>query len=103
MNAALGLMEPVVLRGRRRPLRDRLGREEQKLYGLNASGRRPYALTIDEVQNLGLQRCRTGRSPQTVPGCVDGWFELHKRFGKLPMKLLAPAIRYAERLSGRRR
>jgi gamma-glutamyltranspeptidase / glutathione hydrolase len=27
----------------------------------------------------------------TVPGCVDGWFELHSRFGRLPMaRLLAP-------------
>jgi len=34
--------------------------------------------------------------PVTVPGCVDAWFELHDRFGKLPMdKVLAPAIRYA--------
>src|SRR4029078_7982104 len=29
-------------------------------------------------------------------GTCDGWFELHKRYGKLPMKtILAPAIRYA--------
>ncbi len=28
--------------------------------------------------------------------CVDGWFELHDRFGKLPMtEVLAPAIGYA--------
>jgi gamma-glutamyltranspeptidase/glutathione hydrolase len=32
-----------------------------------------------------------------VPGTVDGWFELHDRFGKLPMaRILAPAIRAAE-------
>ena len=32
----------------------------------------------------------------TVPGAVDGWFELHGKFGKLPMKrTAAPAIRYA--------
>jgi gamma-glutamyltranspeptidase/glutathione hydrolase len=31
-----------------------------------------------------------------VPGAVDGWFELHGKFGKLPMKdLLQPAISYA--------
>ncbi|HVF33788.1 MAG TPA: gamma-glutamyltransferase family protein, partial [Candidatus Saccharimonadia bacterium] len=34
--------------------------------------------------------------PVSVPGAVDGWFALHGRFGKLPMKdVLAPAIRYA--------
>src|SRR5439155_24475156 len=33
----------------------------------------------------------------TVPGCADGWFELHAKYGKLPMsRVLAPAIRYAE-------
>ena len=32
----------------------------------------------------------------TVPGCVDGWFALHERFGSLPMNvLLEPAIRLA--------
>ncbi len=30
-----------------------------------------------------------------MPGTVDGWFQLHRRFGKLPMRsLLAPSIRY---------
>jgi gamma-glutamyltranspeptidase/glutathione hydrolase len=32
----------------------------------------------------------------SVPGAVDGWFELHERYGRLPMtEILAPAIRYA--------
>jgi gamma-glutamyltranspeptidase/glutathione hydrolase len=32
----------------------------------------------------------------SVPGAVDGWFELHGRFGKLPMsEILAPATKYA--------
>jgi len=31
-----------------------------------------------------------------VPGCVDGWAELHERVGKLPLdQVLAPAIHYA--------
>jgi gamma-glutamyltranspeptidase/glutathione hydrolase len=31
-----------------------------------------------------------------VPGAVDGWFELHARFGRLPLReLLAPSIEYA--------
>ena len=38
-----------------------------------------------------------GPLPWTVPGCVDGWFRLHKKFGKLPFRdILAPAIKYAE-------
>ena len=24
--------------------------------------------------------------PVSVPGCVDGWFELHERFGSLEMQ-----------------
>jgi gamma-glutamyltranspeptidase/glutathione hydrolase len=32
----------------------------------------------------------------TVPGCVDGWLELHKRFGRLPLsQVFEPAITYA--------
>jgi gamma-glutamyltranspeptidase / glutathione hydrolase len=32
----------------------------------------------------------------TVPGCVDGWFALHARFGTAPLsRLLAPAIEIA--------
>ncbi|MBT8131863.1 MAG: gamma-glutamyltransferase family protein, partial [Gammaproteobacteria bacterium] len=34
--------------------------------------------------------------PVSVPGTIDGWFELHERFGKLSMKsILAPTIAYA--------
>src|SRR6202012_177769 len=33
-----------------------------------------------------------------VPGCVDGWERMHKRFGRLPWKdLFQPAIYYAEK------
>ncbi|MFH1998646.1 MAG: gamma-glutamyltransferase [Planctomycetota bacterium] len=98
VDAALGLMEPVG---------SGIGGDlfvifwdakTQKLYGLNASGRSPYLLTIDEVKKQGFNQIPyTGVLPQTVPGCVDGWFELHGRFGKLPMQeILAPAIQYAE-------
>jgi gamma-glutamyltranspeptidase/glutathione hydrolase len=98
VNAALGLMEPVA---------NGIGGDlfaivwdakSQKLYGLNASGRSPFLLTIEEVKKQGVSRIPyTGVLPQTVPGCVDGWFELHEKFGKLTMEeILAPAIRYAE-------
>ncbi|HOI49238.1 MAG TPA: gamma-glutamyltransferase family protein, partial [Prolixibacteraceae bacterium] len=37
-----------------------------------------------------------GPLPVSVPGCVDGWFELHQKFGRLPMtEILQPAIQYA--------
>ncbi len=69
-----------------------------KLAGLNASGRAPLALTIAKVPPEP-----DGTIPLfspyawTVPGCADGWFELHGRYGKLPMRrVLEPAIRYAE-------
>jgi gamma-glutamyltranspeptidase/glutathione hydrolase len=69
----------------------------KKLYGLNASGRSPRALTLDEFNRRQLRYIPThGPLPVTVPGCVDGWAELHQRFGKLPLeKVLAPSIRYA--------
>ncbi|ROH87833.1 gamma-glutamyltransferase [Stagnimonas aquatica] len=73
----------------------------QRLYGLNASGRSPKGLTLatlrERLKSEGLERLPPlGPLPVSVPGAVDGWFELHGKFGRLPMKqLLAPAIRSA--------
>jgi len=69
----------------------------RKLHGLNACGRSPATLTLEEFQRRKLSSIPPlGPLPVSVPGCVDGWFELHRRFGKLPMAaVLAPAIRYA--------
>ncbi len=69
----------------------------QKLYGLNASGRSPWSLTLDEFKQRGLKHIPPfGPLPVSVPGCVDGWFELHRKFGRLPMATnLAPATAYA--------
>jgi gamma-glutamyltranspeptidase/glutathione hydrolase len=68
-----------------------------KLHGLNASGRAPRSLSLDYFRERGIERMPSyGPLPVTVPGAVDGWFELHGRFGRLPMKdVLEPAIRYA--------
>ncbi len=71
--------------------------ESKRLYGLNASGRSPMSLTMEEFNNQGLTEIpKFGPLPVSVPGAVDGWFMLNKRFGKLPMQsILAPAIGYA--------
>lgn len=73
--------------------------ETKKLYGLNASGKSPASLTLEHFKKLNLEKIPAyGALPVSVPGCVDGWFELHKKFGKMPMKkILQPAIDYAEK------
>ena len=96
-NAALGLMEPTG---------NGIGGDlfaivwdakTQKLYGLNASGRSPKSLTLDYFKENGMDKIPAyGPLPVSVPGCVDGWFELHDKFGKLKMKqILQPTIDYA--------
>lgn len=71
--------------------------ETKQLYGLNASGRSPRSLTIDYFKEKGYDKIPAyGPLPVSVPGCVDGWFELHKRFGTMNMdQILKPAITYA--------
>jgi gamma-glutamyltranspeptidase / glutathione hydrolase len=76
--------------------------KENKLYGINGSGRSPLALSYDQMKaELAKLHRETippvGMLPISVPGAVDGWAELHKRFGKLKLSDdLAPAIQYAE-------
>lgn len=67
---------------------------EQKLYGLNASGRAPRNLSAKLVRELGFdQMPKTGWIPTMVPGAPAGWAELNRRFGTKPLKeLFAPAI-----------
>jgi len=96
-NAALGLMEPTGSGIGGDLFAIVWDAETDKLYGLNASGRSPASLTLEVFTNAGLKKIPArGPLPVTVPGCVDGWFELHRRFGRLSMEqVLAPAIRYA--------
>lgn len=70
----------------------------KKLHGLNASGRAPMSLSLQEPALQGLDRIpATGWLPVTVPGVVSGWAELARGFGTMPLpELLTPAIEYAE-------
>jgi gamma-glutamyltranspeptidase/glutathione hydrolase len=96
-NAALGLMEPTG-NGMGGDLFAIIWDAEKKeLIGLNASGRAPALMTLEYFRELGLNDIpKYGALPVSVPGAVDGWFELHGRFGSVPIsQLLEPAIRYA--------
>jgi len=97
-NAALGLMEPTGSGIGGDLFAIVYDAKTGKLYGLNASGRSPKELTLAYFEEKGLKSIPPlGPLPVSVPGCVDGWFELHKRFGKLTMEqLLSPTVQYAE-------
>lgn len=107
-NAAIGLMEPTG---------NGIGGDlfaiiwdpaTGKLHGLNASGRAPMGQTLKQLQERTRKGARSprdadgtiadwGAASVTIPGTVDGWFEMHRKFGKLPMqRVLAPAIGYAQ-------
>ena len=102
-NAALGLMEPVSNGVGGDLFAIVWDAKTRKLYGLNASGRSPRGLSF-EAMKAEVAKTRTpdhipprGFLPISVPGAVDGWVELHQKFGRRPLADdLAPAIRYAE-------
>ena len=67
---------------------------EKKLYGLNASGVAPAALSAALVRERGFgEMPKEGWLPTMVPGAPGGWAELNRRFGTKPLpQLFAPAI-----------
>lgn len=95
-NAMLGLVEPMSCGIGGDLFVIYWDAKSQKLYGLNASGRSPYALNRNVFKKRGLDQIPLeGPLSWSMPGCVDGWFELHGRFGKQPMQeLLQPSIEY---------
>ena len=98
MNAMLGLVAPM---------NDGIGGDlfalvyeanSDRLFGLNASGWSPAALSVDYLVSHGISGMpQRGIHSVTVPGAVDGWDKLLTRFGSKSLgALLAPAIVYAE-------
>jgi gamma-glutamyltranspeptidase/glutathione hydrolase len=97
-NAMLGLVEPASCGIGGDLFAIVWDAKTQKLYGLNASGRSPYAHTREFFKEKGLAEIPiTGPLSWSVPGAVNGWEQLRKRFGTRSLEdLLAPAIKYAE-------
>jgi gamma-glutamyltranspeptidase / glutathione hydrolase len=101
-NATLGLMEPVSNGIGGDLFAIVYSAKENKLYGINGGGRSPAGLSYDQMKaELAKLHRETipavGMLPISVPGTVDTWAELHKKFGKLKLSDdLGPAIRYAE-------
>jgi len=101
-NATLGLMEPVSNGIGGDLFAIVYSAKENKLYGINGSGRSPLGLSYQQMKaELDKLHRKTipprGMLPISVPGTVDAWSELHKKFGKLKLSDdLAPAVKYAD-------
>lgn len=99
-NAALGFLEPTA---------NGIGGDafcllwdpkQKKMMGLNGSGRSPAGLTLETAR----ARAQNGEVPGlgaisvSVPGAVDAWWTLHKRYGKLPWRdVIEPAAALADK------
>jgi len=96
-NAALGLMEPASCGIGGDLFAIAWIEKDQRLYGLNASGRAPAGWTLEKARGLGLERIpRKSPLSWSVPGCVSGWQALTERFGRLGLaRVLEPSIEYA--------
>jgi gamma-glutamyltranspeptidase / glutathione hydrolase len=101
-NATLGLMEPVSNGIGGDLFAIIYSAKENKLYGINGSGRSPSGLSYEqmkaELDKLGRKMIPPrGMLPISVPGCVDAWSELHRKFGKLNLSDdLEPAAKYGD-------
>jgi gamma-glutamyltranspeptidase/glutathione hydrolase len=95
-NAALGLTEPTSCGIGGDLFALVYDAASGRLHGLNASGRSPRSLTLERLLEMRLPLPERGALAVSVPGAVDGWCELHARFGALPLRdLLEPSIAYA--------
>jgi gamma-glutamyltranspeptidase/glutathione hydrolase len=97
-NAAMGVMEPMMNGMGGDLFAIYWDTKSGKLAGVNASGWAPEKLTPELLKQKGVMRMPSnGIFSVTVPGCVRGWEELHRKFGRLPWaELFQPAIYYAK-------
>jgi gamma-glutamyltranspeptidase/glutathione hydrolase len=97
-SAAMGLMEPMSCGVGGDLFAIVWDAKSKKLYGLNANGRAPLKATRQLFKDKGLSEIpERGPLSWSVPGCVDGWDELRRKFGTLAFSdLLGPSIAYAE-------
>jgi gamma-glutamyltranspeptidase / glutathione hydrolase len=72
--------------------------KSKKLYGLNANGRAPLKANRKWFQEKGYKEIPdSGPLSWSVPGCVDGWDTLRKKFGTMSFEqILQPSIQYAK-------
>ena len=98
-NIALGLMEPTGSGIGGDLFAIVWDAEEQKLFGLNASGPAPQSISLDYFKQQNLAKIPPfGPLPVTVPGAVDGWVKLHEKFGNQSFaSLFEPTIDYAKK------
>jgi gamma-glutamyltranspeptidase/glutathione hydrolase len=97
-SAAIGLMEPMSCGVGGDLFAIVYDAKTGKLYGLNANGRAPLKANMKFFADRGLKEIpETGPLSWSVPGCVDGWDELRKKFGSMAFdKILESTIQYAE-------
>ena len=73
----------------------------QKIEALNGSGKSSIRTNIDDLKNLGVDSIPL-EGPYSgvavsVPGCVDAWDQLQKKFGVFSLDtVLVPAIDYSQ-------
>jgi len=98
-NAMLSLVEPMMCGPGGDLFAIVWNEKEQRLLGLNASGRSPYDWSLDKALALGLKEIPL-YSPLSwsVPGCVSGWAALQKRMGRFDLaRILEAPISYARK------
>jgi gamma-glutamyltranspeptidase/glutathione hydrolase len=98
VNAMLGLVEPMSCGIGGDVFAIVWDAKTRQLHGLNGSGRSPGTLSRQTFSDLGHTFIPSrGPLSWSTPGCVDGWFTLHERFGRMPMSdLLQPTIDVAK-------